>query len=242
MKYVPIHIVVLEVVQKLAPRWQDLGSVSLGPARAGNPQYFEPENAMTDQHSAMPTHRAYSVIWRENRDDYLVNIGLVFAHKDGDGFNLILQALPLDGKIVCREITDDQQSEGSLHERISSDASRVQRPELEMRVNRIRQLNDSFRRRFFFSEAILTQSLVALGTDVTRTALMEIRRAPAGSGDASDDEHNIGVLEVRGRKLVWKIHYYDAAMELASEDPADPLKTSRVLSVMLASESASWAH
>jgi len=26
----------------------------------------------------------------------------------GNGFNIVLQALPLDGKIVCREITDDE--------------------------------------------------------------------------------------------------------------------------------------
>jgi hypothetical protein len=31
----------------------------------------------------------------------------VFPHKDGSGFNIMLQAFPLDGKIVCREITDD---------------------------------------------------------------------------------------------------------------------------------------
>jgi hypothetical protein len=54
-----------------------------------------------------PTHRAYSVIRREGQDDYWLNIGLVFPHKDGGGFNLILQAFPLDGKIVVREITDE---------------------------------------------------------------------------------------------------------------------------------------
>jgi len=54
-----------------------------------------------------PTHRAYSVIRREGQDDYWLNIGLVFPHKDNGGFNLILQAFPLDGKIVVREITDE---------------------------------------------------------------------------------------------------------------------------------------
>ena len=52
-----------------------------------------------------PTHRAYSVIRREGQDDFWLNLGLVFPHKDGGGFNIMLQALPLDGKIVCREIT-----------------------------------------------------------------------------------------------------------------------------------------
>jgi hypothetical protein len=68
---------------------------------------------MADRQPAAPTHRAYSVIRREGQDDYWLNIGLVFPHKDGDGFNLILQALPLDGKIVCREIAEEAAEEGS---------------------------------------------------------------------------------------------------------------------------------
>jgi hypothetical protein len=57
-----------------------------------------------------PTHRAYSVIRREGQDDFWLNLGLVFPHKDGGGFNIMLQAFPLDGKIVCREIADDDQA------------------------------------------------------------------------------------------------------------------------------------
>ena len=54
-----------------------------------------------------PTHRAYSVIKREGQDDFWLNLGLVFPHKDGSGFNIMLQAFPLDGKIVCREVAAD---------------------------------------------------------------------------------------------------------------------------------------
>ena len=54
-----------------------------------------------------PTHRAYSVIKREGQDDFWLNIGLVFPHKDGKGSNIMLQAFPLDGTIVVREITGD---------------------------------------------------------------------------------------------------------------------------------------
>ena len=68
---------------------------------------------MADRQPAAPTHRAYSVIRREGQDDYWLNMGLVFPHKDGNGFNLILQALPLDGKIVCREIAEEAPEEGS---------------------------------------------------------------------------------------------------------------------------------
>ena len=62
--------------------------------------------------SKQPTHRAYSVIRREGQDDFWLNLGLVFPHKDGNGFNIMLQALPLDGKIVCREISDDDTAAG----------------------------------------------------------------------------------------------------------------------------------
>ena len=68
---------------------------------------------MADKQPAGPTHRAYSVIRREGQDDYWLNMGLVFPHKDGNGYNLILQAFPLDGKIVCREIAEEVPEEGS---------------------------------------------------------------------------------------------------------------------------------
>ena len=57
-----------------------------------------------------PTHRVYSVIRREGQDDFWLNLGLAFPHKDGKGFNLMLQALPIDGKLVCREIGEDDQA------------------------------------------------------------------------------------------------------------------------------------
>ncbi len=71
-----------------------------------------------------PTHRAYSVIKREGQDDYWLNVGLVFPHKDGSGFNLILQAFPLDGKIVVREITDEDAEETAVPPRGRQDPPR----------------------------------------------------------------------------------------------------------------------
>jgi hypothetical protein len=66
---------------------------------------------MAERQPNTPTHRAYSVIKRDGQDDYWLNLGLVFPHKDGSGFNIILQAIPLDGKIVCREIGEDDATE-----------------------------------------------------------------------------------------------------------------------------------
>lgn len=66
---------------------------------------------MAERQPATPTHRAYSVIKRDGQDEYWLNLGLVFPHKDGGGFNIILQAFPLDGKVVLREISDDEPSD-----------------------------------------------------------------------------------------------------------------------------------
>jgi hypothetical protein len=79
---------------------------------------------MADKQPAAPTHRAYSVIRREGQDDYWLNIGLVFPHKDGKGYNLILQAFPLDGKIVCRQITEEDTAEEPTPPRGRSEAGR----------------------------------------------------------------------------------------------------------------------
>jgi hypothetical protein len=79
---------------------------------------------MADRQPNTPTHRAYSVIKRDGQDDYWLNLGLVFPHKDGSGFNIILQALPLDGKIVCREIAADDAAEPAAQPRGRQEASR----------------------------------------------------------------------------------------------------------------------
>ena len=49
-------------------------------------------------------------------------------------------------------------------------------------------------------------------------------------------EHDFGHFELVGRSFYWKIDYYDPKCEFGSEDPADPKKTTRVLTLMLAAE------
>ena len=68
-----------------------------------------------------PNYRAYTVIKRgEGQDDFWLAIGAAFPHQSGDGFNVVLQALPIpngDGqcKIVLRppkaDDTDQQPQE-----------------------------------------------------------------------------------------------------------------------------------
>jgi hypothetical protein len=49
-------------------------------------------------------------------------------------------------------------------------------------------------------------------------------------------EHDFGAFEHNGIKVFWKIDYYDKALEWGSEDPSDPGKTTRVLTIMLREE------
>jgi hypothetical protein len=79
---------------------------------------------MAERETAKPTHRVYTVIQREGQDDYWLNIGLAFPHRDGNGFNIVLQALPLDGKIVCREVTDADEGEPGQSQRGRQEPSR----------------------------------------------------------------------------------------------------------------------
>jgi hypothetical protein len=55
-----------------------------------------------DQTDNQPRYRAYSVIQRTGRRDFWAPIGAAFSHNDGLGLNILLSALPLDGKVVLR--------------------------------------------------------------------------------------------------------------------------------------------
>lgn len=54
-------------------------------------------------------YRVYSIIERPRQEDFWLNIGMAFPHEKGDGFNVVLQALPLhsNGKLVLRAFDPD---------------------------------------------------------------------------------------------------------------------------------------
>ena len=63
-----------------------------------------------------PAYRAFTVIKREGQDDFWLPIGAAFPHQSGDGYNIILQALPIpdrDGqcKLVLRPPKDADETE-----------------------------------------------------------------------------------------------------------------------------------
>ena len=56
------------------------------------------------------------------------------------------------------------------------------------------------------------------------------------AGNDPHGEHDFGNFEVEGENYFFKIDYYSPDLEGGSEDPADPKKTTRVLTIMRAEE------
>ena len=105
------------------------------------------------------------------------------------------------------------------------------------RTRRIRELNDAFRQTFIGGRVLVTQGVRELPL-VTNAAVLERVRTFANFSADNDPhhEHDFGSFEIDGQTFFWKIDSYDEHCEFGSEDPADPNKTTRVLTIMLASE------
>ena len=101
----------------------------------------------------------------------------------------------------------------------------------------IRALNDAFRRSLEGGTLVLTAGIITLGS-VTQTQIIEaIRGFEAFTPDNDPwEEHDFGSVEVAGELIYFKIDYFDLTRAMHSEDPADPSKTERVMTIMLASE------
>jgi hypothetical protein len=103
--------------------------------------------------------------------------------------------------------------------------------------DRIRALNDAFRRSFVGGTVVVTAGFESLSSDSRRLILARIRAFDNFKEDNDPHgEHDFGLIEDGDVRCIWKIDYYDTNMELMSPDPADSAATTRVLTVMLAEE------
>ena len=106
-----------------------------------------------------------------------------------------------------------------------------------MSAEQTRKLNDAFRTTMTGGQFLLTAGVDALPSDVKALVLRRVAEFSEFTVDNDPhDEHDFGSFEVAGRKIFWKIDAYDAEIRYASEDSADPDKTTRVLTIMLAAE------
>ena len=105
-------------------------------------------------------------------------------------------------------------------------------------VQRIRELNDLARTAMgIASKLIQTEGIRALDPKDQSAIREKVERFDAFEpGNDPYGEHDFGSFEHAGNKILWKIDYYDKALEYGSEHPEDPSQTTRVLTIMLAEE------
>jgi hypothetical protein len=112
----------------------------------------------------------------------------------------------------------------------------------------IAAINDEFRRHAGLALAdthtargryCMTAGVAALGRQAQAEILQRVRQfSDFDPGNDPHREHDFGAISAScGQRIFWKIDYYaDDAMEFGAEEPGDPDRSFRVLTIMLAAE------
>lgn len=66
-------------------------------------------NTTQSTQSKVPSHVAYQVRDREGKKGFWTRIGSAWPHADGNGFNIQIEALPLDGRITLRVASEKKE-------------------------------------------------------------------------------------------------------------------------------------
>ena len=101
----------------------------------------------------------------------------------------------------------------------------------------IRELNDRFRTTLTGGRVFMTAGIDALASELRSRVIERVTTfADFNPDNDPHGEHDFGSFELAGQTFFWKIDYYDRRLKYSSDDPADPIKTIRVLTIMLAEE------
>jgi hypothetical protein len=106
-------------------------------------------------------------------------------------------------------------------------------------ASRIQQLNDAFRTSLSadLGRIVMTSGVASSDAETIAQILDAVRTYDQFGGDIDPyGEHDMGRFAVKGEAYYWKIDYYDQNLEFHSPDPADPVVTVRVLTIMCVDE------
>jgi hypothetical protein len=104
-------------------------------------------------------------------------------------------------------------------------------------MNKIAFLNDGLRRTFARGRVVMTAGVAALPEDALTRVLERVRHFDEFTNENDPHgEHDFGSFDLTGVTYFFKVDYYSPDMEGGSEDPSDPSKTVRVLTIMRADE------
>ena len=99
------------------------------------------------------------------------------------------------------------------------------------KTEKIASLNDLCRKAMGVAgQLFVTEGIAALQPEDQSAIREKVERFSDFSSDNDPyNERDSGAFDHGGRKVFWKIDYYDRALTAGSEDPSDPGRTTRVL-------------
>jgi hypothetical protein len=104
-------------------------------------------------------------------------------------------------------------------------------------TERIRALNDDFRRSFVGGLVVITAGVEAMPAEQRKSLLAKVRAFDVFTEDNDPrEEHDFGAIDEGEIRCFWKIDYYDRATEFGSPDPSDPALTTRILTILRSDE------
>jgi len=102
-------------------------------------------------------------------------------------------------------------------------------------VAKVRALNDEFRTSLKGGKVIATRGVI-YRPDLS-ILVKKVREFDEFTEDNDPyGEHDFGAFTHSGERFYFKIDYYSSDMKMGSADPADPAKTTRVLTILRAEE------
>lgn len=84
---------------------------------------------------------------------------------------------------------------------------------------------------------MLSAGIAALDPETIEHIVAQVREFDDFSEDNDPyGERDFGAFECLGRRIFWKVDYYDRSLKYGSDDPADSEATIRILTIMFAEE------
>jgi hypothetical protein len=108
---------------------------------------------------------------------------------------------------------------------------------MDTKTARIAALNDELRQNLIGGMAVITPGIAALGPEAVARIVktIEVYDDFCHANDPHE-EHDFGAFDPDGKRVFFKIDYYDETLTVHSPDPSDPKVTKRVITIMLAEE------
>ena len=108
---------------------------------------------------------------------------------------------------------------------------------MDTNIKKIRALNDNFRQKFTGGRVLITRGVAELPIDKQLEIIEKVRNFnDFNKNNDPYNEHDFGAFDYKGRRIFWKIDYYDQEFLYISPDVSNTRVTNRVLTIMYAEE------